>query len=458
MTTHDFVILGAGLTGLSAASELGKRALVLEKDDRPGGLVKTECFNGYWFDRVIHLLYFRDPDTETRIKNLLGDHLSPLIPEAWVEADTQTARFPLQNHLGHFNTETIVNCLTDFARVAFDSTQQQPTHFKDFLFASFGQTLCELFFYPYNQKMWKRPLEMLAPSGFQWNIARPNFEQIVRGAIAPDEHFESYNDNGWYPNPTPSSPIRGMEYLSQALAKHAHNLKLKHQVCSIDCDAQIILAQTPKQQPAFKYKHACLTTLPLPQTIQYCVQAPKTLKQNMKHLIRNRVWTVTISLKGSRPQNTGHWRYYADESIIFNRLIFMHAFDPRSAPQEGWGMMAEITEPAELPQPDLEKLKQNVLEDLSRINIIPSDNEIVDVHAILVDPAYVVFTLENQEIIESARAFLQEHHIAPVGRYGYWEYSSMAQVMRNGFQWANDMKHKWPHHSPLDSQNNESSK
>ncbi|MFZ1224150.1 MAG: FAD-dependent oxidoreductase, partial [Dokdonella sp.] len=38
---HDVIVVGAGFTGLSAALELchaGKRVLVLEADDAPGGL------------------------------------------------------------------------------------------------------------------------------------------------------------------------------------------------------------------------------------------------------------------------------------------------------------------------------------------------------------------------------------------------------------------------------------
>ncbi len=440
MVARDFVVLGAGLTGLSAASALGPRCVVLEKDHRPGGLVKTECFDGYWFDRVIHLLYFREPETESRIRALLGDHLAPLVPEAWVEVGPGVARFPLQTHLGHLNAAAVVDCLSDFARVAFAPESASPRNFQNFLLSSFGRALCDLFFPPYNRKMWKRPLDTLAPSGFQWNIARPDFDQVLRGAIEPDGAFESYNDNGWYPRPPENSAVRGMEYLARALAQRVHDLRLGHKVVSVNGEARLILVQSQERQQQFEYRFACMTSLPLPQMIQYSVQAPDTLKQEMKHLVRNRVWTVALSIQGPRPEGTGHWRYYADESIVFNRLIFMHTFDPLSAPGRGWGVMAEITEPAESPCPDADTLRRVVLRDMARVDIMPPGCEVVDVHVLLVDPAYVVFTLENQAIMEAARCFLKSFDIVPLGRYGRWEYSSMAQVMRDGFQWTHEVE------------------
>jgi hypothetical protein len=44
-----------------------------------------------------------------------------------------------------------------------------------------------------------------------------------------------------------------------------------------------------------------------------------------------------------------------------------------------------------------------------------------------------VFTPTNRQIMERARRFLLEHDIHPLGRYGNWEYSSMAKVIGDGF-------------------------
>jgi protoporphyrinogen oxidase len=53
--TNPVIIAGAGPAGLAAAYELarhGVRPLVLEGDDRVGGLARTENYKGYRFGHV----------------------------------------------------------------------------------------------------------------------------------------------------------------------------------------------------------------------------------------------------------------------------------------------------------------------------------------------------------------------------------------------------------------------
>ena len=53
MQQHDTVIIGAGLTGLSTAFNLknaGRDVLVLEKQNRIGGQIRTYTENGFTFE------------------------------------------------------------------------------------------------------------------------------------------------------------------------------------------------------------------------------------------------------------------------------------------------------------------------------------------------------------------------------------------------------------------------
>src|SRR5688500_2653712 len=195
----DFVVLGAGVAGLAAASELGDRAILFEQDERPGGLVRTDFIDGYWFDHVLHLLHFQDDLMKKRMRALLGDDLVAVNPNAYVETLHGVARFPIQLHLAGLNHEATVRCLHGLVQAAHDPHTGPATSYEDMLLRSFGRELCEVFFFPYNRKQWKRPLDMLAPSGFQWNIARPDLESAIRGAVDRDQTAPAYNANGMYP-------------------------------------------------------------------------------------------------------------------------------------------------------------------------------------------------------------------------------------------------------------------
>jgi protoporphyrinogen oxidase len=435
----QYLILGAGLAGLTVAGELGDRAVTLERSRVPGGLVRTLNFGGYWFDVVLHFLYFQNDPTEGRIQPLIHEPMHPLQSEAFVEFDDGVTRFPFQTHLATLPPEAITACLRDFIEAQYRGDATVPADYRALLLRTFGQAMCERFFFPYNEKMWRRPLEALAPSGFHWNLARPDLEEILRGAFGIPSPA-AYNATGWYPRPRPGAATRGMEVLAQALARRVTRLHLEHTVESIDLEARSVLATGPDGPVRFRWSHGCVSTLPLPRVIAMCTGAPEVLRADCASLRHNRVRSVMLSIEGSRPPSPGHWRYYPSREICFTRLAFMCEFDPDMAPSSGWSLLAELPEPAEAARMSDADVVDVVRRDLHRVGILPVGNHIVDAHVVDADPAYVVFTPRNAEIIEAARAFLRRHGVEPLGRYGRWEYSSMAQVMRDALRWADDVR------------------
>ena len=436
-TRGEILIIGAGLAGMSAAALLGPKAIVLEAASSPGGLVKSLCFDGYWFDHVIHLLYLPDKKTKKRILAIFGETLAPCPPIAWVESLAGRVRYPFQSNVGALPDKAIViECIKGFAAVAYETSSITPIHYEDMLRQTFGDPMCEKFFFPYNRKMWQRPLDGLAPSGFHWNIDRPDFECLLKTIVDPDSRGPSYNADGWYPRPPAQSSVRGMGYLSGKLAERVHDLRLQHRVISVDLEKHELGVMTPEGHRHFSYQNACLSTMPLPLMVKLCRQASRKLLLGMEDLQWNRVRSVGLNIKGPRPTGLGHWCYYADESLIFTRLVFLHEFDPEMAPPEGWPLLVEITEPAEAPPLAEAELIRRVLRDLARTSVLPAGSEVIAAHSWICDPAYVVFTPDNQDIMIEARAFLQSGGVTPLGRYGHWEYSSMGQVMRDGHAWA----------------------
>lgn len=434
--TADVVVLGGGLAGLTAASVLAGRAVVIEREIRPGGLVRTENFDGYWFDHVIHLLYFADSEIERRVLQMLGADFQPCLPIAYVELHEGTVRFPFQVNLAGLSTETVIRCVRDFVAATFSPSSEPPRNYAQLLRHTFGEAMCELFFEPYNRKMWLRALHDLAPSGFQWNLARPDLTEVLRGALNGGNHGRPYNARGWYPRPKPDAPQRGMELLTRAFASRASDLRLGQTVEEIDLARRTVRVREGSRTSTLHWRSACVSTLPLPRTVALCRQAPPELRRACAELWYNRVRSVALSIRGPRPKHTGHWRYYADESVCFTRLVYMCEFDPAMAPEDGWALIAEVPERGELPPRPMNELIREVLSGLARVNAVPAGCHVVGEHVLEAEPAYVVFTPQSAEIVDRAQSFLRNAGIEPLGRYGRWEYSSMAQVMGDAFRWA----------------------
>ena len=61
MHDHPVLIIGAGLTGLSCAYHLGQGYVLVEKENEPGGIVRTRNrHNGFLCDGTGHWLHLRD--------------------------------------------------------------------------------------------------------------------------------------------------------------------------------------------------------------------------------------------------------------------------------------------------------------------------------------------------------------------------------------------------------------
>ncbi len=80
---HDVLIVGGGIAGLSAAWELvqrGLRPLVLEREDRAGGVIRTEIVDGFVIDAGPDALLIQKPAALDLCRELgLGDRLFPTL-------------------------------------------------------------------------------------------------------------------------------------------------------------------------------------------------------------------------------------------------------------------------------------------------------------------------------------------------------------------------------------------
>jgi protoporphyrinogen oxidase len=438
----EFLVLGAGVTGLAAGAELGERAVVLERAARAGGLVRSECFGGYWFDRVLHLLHFQDAALRERVRALLGEVMAPCPPDAWVQTAAGSARYPIQLNLRTLPAEARGRCLEDLARAAEApaAVDSVAPAYDEYLLRSFGRALCELFYLPYNRKLWRRPLRDMVPGGQTWNIVRPSLQEARRGAAPAEEGADgrgAYNADAFYPRPPAGVPVRGMEVLTRALAERTPGLRTGWTVDSLDPARREVTAVRGAERVTWGYEQ-CLSTLPLPAVMRMCGGAPPALREAAAGLRHNAVLSAAFCIRGPRPRAPGAWRYYADPSLCFTRLIFMTELDPLAAPEEGWGVMAEIPLRAEARRPPARRVLARARRDLQRTGILPLGCTIIDARMMLADPAYVVFTRGAEEAAEACRAWLGEHGIAALGRYGRWEYASMAQGMAQGHLWARE--------------------
>jgi UDP-galactopyranose mutase len=132
------IIIGGGLTGLSAAFHLNEAYAVFEKLSRPGGLCRSRKINGFVFDYAPHILYTVDSYAGEFIQDLLKGNLHIQNRQAHIyheKYDTYT-RFPFQAHLHGLPDEDIIACLTGLVDVLRNPDRPEPQNYRGVLSAS----------------------------------------------------------------------------------------------------------------------------------------------------------------------------------------------------------------------------------------------------------------------------------------------------------------------------------
>ena len=176
----DVIIAGGGMTGLETARCLELDACLFEKEARLGGCLRSDVAQGYTIDRTGHLLHFSDP----YVRRLMFDHLSidwlHFARHAEIHILGTRAPYPIQYHLHALPDEARVGCLLSY----LDTLGQRPglaDSFEDWSRRSYGERLHELFFAPYNRKLWQVDLSTINAEWAERFVPMPNASSSCAG-------------------------------------------------------------------------------------------------------------------------------------------------------------------------------------------------------------------------------------------------------------------------------------
>lgn len=423
-TNLDYVVLGGGLAGLSFTANIKSNSIkIIERLNKPGGLVRSINVNNFWFDAVVHLLHFQNNDEKKNLNKYLSQEFAPILQNANVFTKAGITKFPFQSNLGQLPKEVAVKCVTDYIE-KINSEPKELNNFKEWLIQSFGEKMCEVFFYPYNEKLWKTPLESLASRDFTWTIQQFNLEKILQGLMQNTTNNESYNLNSLYPIPEKNSTSRCMGILTDNIYNSIEEkVHLKEEVIEVNTKNRYVVSKTNNQGlKKYYYSKGCISTIPLPELLK--LTTPKILKSYELNSIG--VIYAMVMLKGEKYDTKVLSSYFSSSEYIFSRLIYMQNFDPHTAPEGLWSLMAEITYNKNY-KPSIGNIESEVKEGLLKLNIVKNIDDFVDIHYENHPYAYNVFENGTRDSVNELNEMYKSNDIHLLGRYGKWQYISMAQ-------------------------------
>lgn len=165
MEDRQFVVIGAGPAGLTAAYELcqfGYKPRVLERSSIVGGLSRTEQYKGFHFDMGGHRFFTKSKEVNDFWNRVMQDEFLQRPRLSRIYYQKRFFDYPLKasNALAGLGPVEAVRILLSYMRWSL-LPQRPEKSFEDWVTNRFGKRLFEIFFRSYTEKVWGIPCSEL---------------------------------------------------------------------------------------------------------------------------------------------------------------------------------------------------------------------------------------------------------------------------------------------------------
>lgn len=211
-------VIGGGISGLSTAHLLkdkGYLVTVYEKEATPGGLIRCKRVNGCLY-HICGGHVFNSKREE--VLNWFWNHFSK---SEFTKADRNSVVFmekdkvipyPIEDHMYMFDADTQKSFINDLITIA-KNDKRVPNNFEEFLKARFGETLYELYFKPYNEKVWRRNLRHVPMSWLEGKLPMPTVAEMIFNNFNHVKEKQFVHSTFWY------EKNNGSQYIADKLSQ-----------------------------------------------------------------------------------------------------------------------------------------------------------------------------------------------------------------------------------------------
>ncbi len=416
-------MLGAGLTGLSAAYHLrqaGSTATVLEKRAAPGGACRTIARDGFHFDLTGHLLHLARPESldlleSIGVRRAFRSHRR----RAAIALAGAVTPYPIQINTYRLPREIRRDCLLGFIEAHRSADAQAPSRtFLEWVMSRFGEGFARHFFIPYNRKLYcTEPSELTADWVGRY-IPRPEIADVVDGSLGLYRKPVGYNATFLYPREG------GIQALADAIAGKLPPVRLSCPVRALRLAARELVLDSGETVPW----DTLVATAPLSHLAGMAEELPTAIRDAAARLRAVAVVNLNLGVRGPAPRRE-HWLYVPEERFPFYR-VGIPSNHGRIAPAGCHVLSVETSVPAGVSAPA--DLRERCLDGLAELGLLRDPADIVTVEEIRLDPAYVIFDAVRPAAVALLRDFFRASGVTLAGRWAEWKYSTMEDALWDG--------------------------
>jgi UDP-galactopyranose mutase len=384
----------------------------------------SDASAGFVFDRGIHILQTRNQQVLNMLAEI-GVELSNHSRRAYIYSNRMYTAYPFQVNTAGLPWSIRARCVWGFLR---RGSEPEPANYEEWMHRSLGKGFARQFLVPYSEKFWTvHPREMT----FEWTgnrVPQPRTAQVLRGALWSKQTRIGTNVDFRY-------PVNGAGYgaIARALVARVPNVHTGYRAVSIDTRRHAIRFDNGRQA---EYR-TLLTTIPLPELVRICPEAPDAVRAAAARLRTNSIFVVNFGI-GRPALSDKHWVHFPEPDVSFFRISYPHNFGGGVAPPGTSSVSAEVAYSAARPI-DKSTIVDRVREDLIRVRALGAGDRIVATATHDIKYAYCIYDHQRKEAVRTVHEWLKMQDIRPCGRYGLWTYFWSDEAILSGKKAAENL-------------------
>ena len=412
MKEIKYLILGAGISGLTVANYLKNDYLILEKENEIGGYCRTIREGEFVWDYAGHFFHFKTEEfRKFFLDEVAEDDIIYNEKCTKINYKNSLIDYPFQTNIHQLEKQEFIDCLYDL----FNKEEKDNyDNFLDMLYGKFGKSITEKFLKPYNEKLYAVDLTQLDKDAMGRFFPYANIKQIIDNM--KKEQDSSYNNKFLYPRNGAGS---FMEILYNKLDKEKVLLNTK--VVKIDEDKKIVTTDSGEQ---YKYEYL-INSVPLNQFLPLFEN--NEYDKLVSEMSYNKVLVFNLGFNKKSPYTKEHWLYIPEKEYNYYRI----GFYDNILGTDKLSMYIEIgyNKDEEISKEEIDKQLRLTIENLRKQGIVTNDMELVAHSTILMNPAYVHITTKTNNDVAKLKEKFAGNNIYTIGRYGGWTYNCMEDCM-----------------------------
>ena len=415
--TASVVIIGGGVAGIAAAHYLEKNNIdyiILEKESSLGGLLRPLNYNGFAFDRAVHLSFAYEKEVREEFDQT--EYLTHA-PISYNWDQNIWLRHPVQNNLFPLEAEKKIQLIKSLIEAR--SLNVDINNYKDWLYQSYGEYFSNQYPIKYTRKYWRYEPELL---DFDWlgpRMTQADLDLVLEGAMLETKKNTYYVKEMRYPKH--GTYFKFIENMAKRV-----KARCNERVTLVNQNERYLLTSSHLK---FHYSHI-INTSPLPQFIKSLNQAPSEILLDAQDLEATSVDLISIGMK-TLVDFQSLWFYIYDEDIYASRCYSPSLKSCENAPNGQSSIQFEIYSVPSDSRIAIDDMKNNCIYALKKMNIC-TEKDILFIEHHREDNANVIFKLGASRKAASIVDWLRVNNIYSAGRFGEWKYLWSNQSFMSG--------------------------